>query len=150
MKFDLLIAKFPKKLILDDKLSAEPGSFPESWVWVDRLSQGLISRFLWSKSVSKKTSNPYESEKSDWILLQPFAPISPIVLAIWNSEDLLDMESLDFDRNQIQKIYYDPESIEGDDLKKAKKAFSSIKTWDRGKSFPSLIAKPEISEATKD
>lgn|GEM_PF-2509867 len=134
MKFDLLLSKNEEALPL-----GAAQILPNSWIWIDRLAQGLISRLVWSK----KPSHLSKSEMSDWILLQPYAPLSPLLLAVWNSKKSPDMASLGFDRSKVNKAFYDPEAFEAEDLKVIKKEFSSILPWDRSKDYPSLVSVSE-------
>jgi hypothetical protein len=141
MKFEVLISKSSCPLALDEK-----GAIPNEWVCLDRLSQGLVSRYLWAKAHSSKKSNENISgfEVGDWLMLQPFAPLKPIVLAVWVSKSSMDLQKLKLEASLLKSVFYDPESIAGEDLKNLQKTFPSLQVWERGHQYPDHLGSNEF------
>lgn len=123
MKPRLLITKVTHALECDAE-----GKLPQDWLLVDRLSQGLVSRYIWSRK-TKSNEAVLNKETSNWILLQPFNPRQPLWLAVWNSENAMDFDSLSFRKDDFEEIQFEENAFTPKEITKLKSFSDSIQSY---------------------
>ena len=127
MKFQLLIAR-----VADPISNLGSRELNDSWVWIDRLSHGLASRYAWNRKSS--------CEDETWILMRPFMAQSPLLVAVWNSSKPLVLEDLKIESDQIDRIYWDEASISEQESAGLRKKFSQeLLPWPHEHNFPTMI-----------